>query len=172
MAKVVFLRGVNVGGHKRFRSRDVVDALADLDVDAIGAAGTFIVRAPVDAVSLRGRIVAHLGFDTSVLIMSSDVVLGAHARAPFGNDGGLPDVKRYLSILDAPPRTRPDLPVDRPAEGDWQVRITAVKDRFAFSVRRPTAAGRFYPNEVVERVLGVGATTRDWNTVDRIAAKL
>lgn len=47
MASVVFLRGVNVGGHKAFQPSAVARDLADLDVVNIGAAGTFVVRKPV-----------------------------------------------------------------------------------------------------------------------------
>ena len=44
MALVVFLRGVNVGGHKAFQPTVLARALAALDVKSIGAAGTFVVR--------------------------------------------------------------------------------------------------------------------------------
>ena len=46
MALVVFLRGVNVGGHRTFRPSQLVKELADFDVVNIGAAGTFVVRKP------------------------------------------------------------------------------------------------------------------------------
>ena len=44
MALVVFLRGVNVGGHKTFRPSLVANELSDFDVVNVGAAGTFVVR--------------------------------------------------------------------------------------------------------------------------------
>jgi len=43
MALVVLLRGVNVGGHRRFRPALLAQALAHLDVVSIGAAGTFLM---------------------------------------------------------------------------------------------------------------------------------
>lgn len=46
MALVVFLRGVNVGGHRTFRPRDLARKLRDYDVVNVGAAGTFVVRQP------------------------------------------------------------------------------------------------------------------------------
>jgi hypothetical protein len=49
MALVVFLRGVNVGGHKAFRPSALAGALADFDVVNVGASGTF-------EESKRGRI--------------------------------------------------------------------------------------------------------------------
>src|SRR4051812_22278516 len=44
MALVVFLRGVNVGGHRRFRPSVLAKALSAYDVTNVGAAGTFVVR--------------------------------------------------------------------------------------------------------------------------------
>lgn len=40
MAWVVFLRGVNVGGRKRYKPSRLADDLDDLEVTNIGAAGT------------------------------------------------------------------------------------------------------------------------------------
>lgn len=45
MASIVFLRAVNVGGHKSFRPSALAAQVAALDVVSIGAAGTFVVRA-------------------------------------------------------------------------------------------------------------------------------
>ena len=47
MALVVFLRGVNVGGHKTFRPAALARELAALDLVNVGAAGTFVVRAAI-----------------------------------------------------------------------------------------------------------------------------
>ena len=44
MSLVVFLRGVNVGGHKRFRPAALAKELVHLDAVNIGAAGTFVIR--------------------------------------------------------------------------------------------------------------------------------
>ncbi len=46
MAVVVFLRGVNVGGHRTFRPSLLAKELHDYDVVNVGAAGTFVVRKP------------------------------------------------------------------------------------------------------------------------------
>ena len=42
-ALVVFLRGVNVGGHRTFRPSVVAKELRKFDVVNVGAAGTFVV---------------------------------------------------------------------------------------------------------------------------------
>jgi hypothetical protein len=45
MALIVFLRGVNVGGHRTFRPSIVARELNDYDVLNVGAAGTFVCYA-------------------------------------------------------------------------------------------------------------------------------
>ena len=47
MALVVFLRGVNVGGHRRFRPSALAAELKHLGAVNIGAAGTFVIRARI-----------------------------------------------------------------------------------------------------------------------------
>ena len=42
--RIVFLRGVNVGGHRTFRPSILARELSDYDVVNVGAAGTFVVQ--------------------------------------------------------------------------------------------------------------------------------
>jgi hypothetical protein len=52
------------------------------------------------------------------------------------------------------------------------VAVLAVVGPFALGTRRPMAETGVYPNEVVEKTFGVTATTRDWPTMEKIAALL
>jgi uncharacterized protein (DUF1697 family) len=60
---------------------------------------------------------------------------------------------------------KPPLPLEQPAGAKWEARIVVVTGRFALSVRR---LGQTYSNAVVEKHLGVPATTRNWNTIETI----
>ena len=53
MALVVLLRGVNVGGHRKFRPTTLTEELQHLDAVSIGAAGTFVIRQPISRAQLR-----------------------------------------------------------------------------------------------------------------------
>jgi hypothetical protein len=55
MALVVFLRGVNVGGHRTFRPSILAQQLKRYDVVNVGAAGTFVIRKPVHQQTTRGH---------------------------------------------------------------------------------------------------------------------
>jgi hypothetical protein len=62
----------------------------------------------------------------------------------------------------------PELPISRPADENWQVKIIGVAGRYAVSHLRRLGQRGLYPNEVVEKSLGVSATTRNWNTLATI----
>jgi hypothetical protein len=81
-------------------------------------------------------------------------------------------VQRFLSVLAVRPRALPDLPLSRPDGDAWQVKLVAVTGRYALSLRRPVGPRVIYPNDAVEKHLGVSATTRNWNTVSAICAIL
>ena len=56
MARVVFLRGITVGGHRRLRPSDLARELAAYDVVNVGAAGTLVVRKPVSTARLLAEL--------------------------------------------------------------------------------------------------------------------
>jgi len=68
MALVVFMRGVNVGGHKTFRPAALAKELAALDVVNVGAAGTFVVRKAVSQAKLRAELNRRLPFKAELMI--------------------------------------------------------------------------------------------------------
>ena len=68
MALVVFLRGVNVGGHRTFRPSVLANDLSAFDVVNVGAAGTFVVRKPESTAKFRAALLAKLPFETEVMI--------------------------------------------------------------------------------------------------------
>jgi uncharacterized protein (DUF1697 family) len=56
MALVVFLRGVNVGGHRVFRPSAFAKELSHLGAVNIGAAGTFVIRPRIARAELRAEL--------------------------------------------------------------------------------------------------------------------
>lgn len=173
MSSVVFLRASNVGGHRTFSPSAFVRELAHLDAVNLGAAGTFVVRSDVDEPTLRAEIVSRLPFETEVLIVPGDALLALLDTDVFAAVDEVPDTKRHLSVIAAPPARLPSLPLDRPASELWEVRLLAVVGRCVLSVqRRVGPAARVYPNAVVEKELGVAATTRNWNTLVSIVKLL
>ena len=172
MPLVVFLRGVNVGGHKTFSPSALAKQLADLEVVNIGAAGTFVVRKSVTPAALKSEMCAKLKFEPEMFICRAREVLDLAAAQPFGDEAIEEGITRYVSILAKRPRALPELPLLKPDGDDWQVKVFAVQDRFALSLHRRQGKTLVYPNEVVEKKLGVSATTRNWKTIEAICGIL
>jgi uncharacterized protein (DUF1697 family) len=171
MPCVVFLRGVNVGGHKRFSPAELARRLAHLDVVNLGAAGTFVVRKPIGTAALRAQLTRHIPFECEQMICSQSELLDlAHADAFAGTPAESADLKRYVTVLAKRPRRAPRLPLCAPNGPAWQVKLLALRGRFVVSLwRRTPSRSLLYPNEVVEKAFGIPATTRNWNTFAKTA---
>lgn len=170
---VVLLRGVNVGGHRVFKPVEFARKVPGHAVTSVGAAGTFIVRGALDAGRVREAFAGALPFEADVMVCPADEVLRIVKSDPFGPGAAAEDVKREVSVLAKPLGKVPPLPLERPPGQEWEVRVVQVTGRYAFSLRRRVGPRlRFYTNEVVEKELGVPATTRGWDTMRKVAAKL
>jgi len=165
MSSVVFFRAVNVGGHQKFQPGKLAKELAEFGVVNIGAAGTFVVREDVSQTKLRDDILRRLPFKPELMICPARNVLALARGNWFGDAPAGRDVGRFVSVLRKAPRAKPPLPIEQPAGEKWEVRVVAITGRFALSVRR---LGQTYSNAVVEKQLGIPATTRNWNTLETI----
>jgi uncharacterized protein (DUF1697 family) len=167
MALVVFLRGVNVGGHKTFRPSMLAEQLKDYDVVNVGAAGTFVIRKPISQVQLRAELLRRLPFETEVMICNGHDLISLASGDPFAGEPPRPDVVRFVSVLAKRPRVLPSIPVSLPTDGKWLLRIVATQNRFLFGLyRRQMKAISFL--SAIDKIFGVSATTRNWNTITTI----
>ncbi len=164
MALVVFLRGVNVGGHRTFCPSVLAEQLKDYDVVNVGAAGTFVIRKPISQVRLRAELLRRLPFEAQVMICNARDLISLASRDPFAGEPPRPDVVRFVSVLAKRPRVLPSIPISLPPDGKWLLRILATQNRFLFGVyRRQMKAISFL--SAIDKIFGVPATTRNWNTI-------
>ena len=171
MAFVVLLRGVNVGGHRTFRPTALVEQLKHLDAVNIGAAGTFVIRRPVTRTQLRDEVARRLPFDAEIIICKGHEIAGLMSRDRFAGQPVRPDIVRFVSVLSSRPRSAPSTPVSFPSAGTWLLKILARENRFVFGVYRRHMKAIGYLGSF-DRLFGVPATTRNWNTITAIAAVL
>src|SRR5438445_6508041 len=133
MALVVFLRGVNVGGHRTFRPSILARDLSDYDVVNLGAAGTFVVRKPGSRAGFRAALLRKLPFDTEVVLCDGRDLLRLENENPFGAAPARPDVVRFVSVLAKAARIRPALPIALPLGGEeWLLQVVAAEKQFVF----------------------------------------
>jgi len=68
VALVVFLRGVNVGGHRTFRPTKLAEALQHLGAVNIGAAGTLVIRQRMTQAQARAEVARNLPFVAEIVV--------------------------------------------------------------------------------------------------------
>jgi uncharacterized protein (DUF1697 family) len=171
MALVALLRGVNVGGHRTFRPAVLAKELADLDVVNIGAAGTFVIRQPVTQARVRAELARRLPFEAETLICRGQDILALMSHRHFAGQPARHDRVRFVSVLSRNPRSAPAPPVRLPARGQWLLKVLAREHRFVFGVYRRQMKAIGYLGHI-DRLFGVPATTRNWNTITAIAKVL
>ena len=171
MALVVLLRGVNVGGHRTFRPTTLAEQLKHLDAVNIGAAGTFVIRRPVTREQLRAELARRLPFATEIMICEGRKIVGLLSQNHFAEQPVRPDVVRFVSVLSERPRSSPPMPMSFPSSGKWLLKILARDNRFVFGVYRRHMKVISYLG-TFDRLFGVPATTRNWNTITAIARVL
>ncbi|MGB8062374.1 MAG: DUF1697 domain-containing protein [Candidatus Sulfotelmatobacter sp.] len=167
MALVVFLRGVNVGGHRTFRPSVLARELSDYGVVNVGAAGTFVVQKPGSRAKFRAALVRKLPFEAEVVLCDGRDLMRLEMENPFGTEPSPPDVVRFVSILSKAGGVRAALPVTFPADGEWLVRVMASEGQFVFGMYRRHMKTIGYLGQI-DKLYGVPATTRNWNTITAI----
>lgn len=163
MALVVFLRGVNVGGHRTFRPSVLARDLRAFDVVNVGAAGTFVVRKPGSRAKLRAALLRRLPFEAVVVLCEGRDLIRLAAEDRFGTAGSRPGVVRFVSIL-ARAGQVPALPISLPAGPKWLVRVHGLHGRFMLGMYRRHMKTIGYLGQL-DRQFGARATIRNWNTI-------
>jgi uncharacterized protein (DUF1697 family) len=167
MALIVFLRGVNVGGHRALRPSILAREMSDYDVVNVGAAGTFVVRKPGSRATFRTALLRKLPFEAEIVLCDGRDLLRLETENPFAGEPSSPDVVRFVSILSKAGGVRTSLPVAFPSDGPWLVRLIASDGQFVFGMYRRHMKTIGYLGQI-DKLYRVPATTRNWNTITAI----
>jgi uncharacterized protein (DUF1697 family) len=171
MRRVVFLRGVNVGRANRCQPALIAKQLAKLGVVNIGAVGTFVVRENVSESVLRSAIAKKLPFKCEIMICPARDIIKLASKDPFARQPARPNITRFVNVLAKRIPSPPPLPLSLPSDDDWLIKVIAIRDRFAFGLYRRQMKAISYLGKI-EKLLGVPATTRNWNTIQKVAEVL
>lgn len=171
MPSVVFLRAVNVGGTNRCRPALIAKQLARFDIVNIGAVGTFVVREDVSERVLRAAIARKLPFKCEIMICPARDIMKLAAKDPFPGEPSGPSITRFVSVAAKQLRALPPLPLSLPSDDDWLLKIIAIQGQFVLGLYRRQMKAIGYLGKIEKR-LGVPATTRSWNTIEKVATIL
>jgi uncharacterized protein (DUF1697 family) len=167
---VALLRGINVGRAKRIAMADLrtmLESLGYADVRTQGQSGNAVFASPPrKAETLEGEISARIrtdfGMDVAVLLRTAAEFAAVVDANPFVARGVQPS-ELHAAFLSAEPARKTAAGFDRDA---------LLPDEFAFGkrvvyVRLPNGVmGSTLPDW--DRVLGVRATQRNWNTTTKL----
>jgi uncharacterized protein (DUF1697 family) len=168
MRWVVFLRAANVGKHNRFQPSVLAKELAKFGLINVGAVGTFVVREEVNEATLRNALLRKLPFKCEVMICPAKEMLNLARENPFKDESDK-DVEAHVTIMAKRPASLPKLPIYAPSEEKWEIKVVRMVGTAVLSLRRRLKDGRIYPNQIVEKKYGVATTTRNWNTIQKVA---
>jgi hypothetical protein len=160
---VVFLRGANAIGSRVFSPVALASKLSQLGVQNIGAAGTFIVRARMPQAKVRAAFEKACPHDADVIVhplVDVEELLDG-GRLSIDGDGRI-----FVAILASRPSMPPRLPLERGSP--WMVRVESHFGAFVVGRKRSIGGRWLDANAIVEREFGVRATTRVWETMERI----
>ena len=167
MASVVFLRAVNVGGANLCRPAELAKQLKKFDVVNIGAVGTFVVREDVSEPTLRAAIARKLPFKCEIMICPARDIIKLTSKDPFSRHPSGPEITRFVNVLHKSLRPVPSLPISLPSANDWLLKVIAIENRFVVGLYRRQMKAISYLGKI-EKLLGVPATNRNWNTIEKI----
>ena len=91
-------------------------------------------------------------------------------RDPFANQPSGPDVVRFVNVLAKPLHSSlvtEHSSLSLPSDDNWLLRVVAIQGRFVLGLYRRQMKAISCLGKL-EKLLGVPATTRNWNTIEKI----
>jgi uncharacterized protein (DUF1697 family) len=155
---IALLRAVNLGSRNKVPMATLRAALSDAgydDVRTVIASGNVIFtrRAKPSPRALESLIADEFGVRTTVILRSASEIRALRDARPFPGNA-------YVAFLAAKPKSV------KPIEG--LDAFAVVGDDIVLHFPQGTAAARL-SGAVLEKRLGVEATVRNWNTVEKLA---
>jgi uncharacterized protein (DUF1697 family) len=172
MRYVALLRGINLGARNRVAMADLralLEGLGATEVRTLVASGNAVFASRATAARLQNSIEAalkrDLGVPARVLVRTGAELARTVKGNPFLKRGAQPG-HLYVTFLEASPSKAR---VAELMEFDLEDDAIAVVGRDVY-LHAPNGYGRSKLSNVnLERRLGVAGTTRNWNSVTRLA---
>ena len=169
---VLLLRGINVGGHHKLPMKDLAALLESAGCDQVRTyiqSGNVVFRAGIEdpvafADEISGRIEDEHGFRPAIQLLTADALEAAVAANPYPEAVTEPKTLHVFFLASTPPAQL--------VEGTREL-LTAT-ERFkvvgnCLYLHAPDGLARSKFAARVDKAFGVSATSRNWNTVSKLA---
>ncbi len=173
--QIALLRGINVSGHKLIKMLDLKAHLEDAGLDSVVTyiqSGNIVFESEIDDAKelesiIHTKIKKEYGFDVPILVKSHEELKYALNNNPFLTKDNRPTKKCYFTFLS-------DLPsnenIDNLAEATlrYPEEHYILDEKYIFLYSEISSAKAKISNNFFENKLRVSATTRNWNTVNKL----
>lgn len=172
-AYISLLRGINVGGHNKVpmeRLRKLCEGLGFEQVKTFIQSGNVVFeaakRSPAElSLKIEKKILAEFGFPVSVVTRTADELGKAIAANPFVKESKAEPAKVHIAFLPHAPKADAVKKLETLATKTEQLRHSGQE---IYLYYREGMGRAKLTGSVIERVLGVSATARNWNTVTKL----
>lgn len=169
-----FLRGINVGGHRRIKMPDLraaCEAQGFTGVKTVLASGNIRFDSVETDASLVRRTLEHLirqefGHEIPVLVRRVAVLQRLVEADPFKEMVSTPQTKLYVTFLPQG-QTESAIPLDDLTLESFTI-VHATSDAVCSVLTLSQAYGTIEFMAHLERLYGPSITTRTWNTITRL----
>lgn len=173
---VVFLRGINVGGHHKVPMADLRKELEKIGYEKVVTilnSGNIILDADdSNSENIEKMISAHLenyfNFPIPTIARKFDEIDKLFQNNPFKDIEITKEIRLYISFLKSDTNSELDLPW---ISSDKSYRILDKQGKTILSVLDLSFSKTPKAMEVLEKCFGKNITTRNWNTIKRIIKK-
>lgn len=173
-AYYAFLRGINVGGKNIIPMTDLSNTFENLGCKNVRTwiqSGNVRFETGENSIeiikrSLERSLLKRFCYPGPVILRREEEVFLMVKSDPFRDVPAGRTVKLYVCFLESMPEKAPELPLINEKEG-LEIFLLNCLDLFVIS--RELQNGRYgFPNNFVEKELGVNSTARNWNTIQKM----
>jgi uncharacterized protein (DUF1697 family) len=170
---IAMLRGINVGGHGKVpmeKLRSICEKLNYSEVRTFIQSGNVVFEAAKSkpenlSQKIRGAILAEFGFEPAVITRTPEELAMAIANNPFVKQSKVEPAKVHIAFLSDLPKPEAVKKLEGLATPDERVQ---PRGREIYLYYRNGMGQAKLTGAVIERVLGIAATARNWNTVTKL----
>ena len=174
MKYAAFLRGINVGGRNIIRMEELNNIFVSArftGVKTLIQSGNVVFCSEIaDTASVRDKVetalMTSLGYTVETFILPFDDLSSIVNLNPFKGIQKSAKVKFYISLLGGKPASGIKLPAFSPKK---DLELFCIKGNNAFILSHEINGSFGFPNNFVEEITGLKATTRNWNTMEKLA---
>lgn len=171
---IALLRGINVNGQKLIkmdRLKSIFESMQVRQVRTYIQSGNVLFEAEEESTdqlrrSIETKLKEELGYEVDVVVRTKSELERTIAQNPFGDMESPDDGKLYVSFLSEEPTAEA---LDVLASFQSDADEYRADGREVYIRCRGQYGKSLFSNNFLEKKLGVTATTRNWQTVNKLA---